>query len=559
VVREAVYAVLGYGYDVTEGDWSAGAVSSPIDVLIIGLGDPTPSPPIDLPFGTPVVWLLKEGAKSPDASALSRSLSEHFRPEELRAAVDELIERSSSPEIQWALARLQPPLVDVDTGVLIRRTLDADLPLFVYGERSCALDALASAVHLLSGASVLLRCAASRFHAFSLAGPDTARGTLVLDQVTELSLEARERLLSLMDQRGRLILPNGADLRLIVIGDCSPEQLGRRLTWPNELFYKLTTFPVPVLSLRERRHEISKVIDRLWSLISASSARPVTLTKEARRRLAKQPWFGDVPELEATLTRAFALRRSDRVDADDLRLEATQGGSAKSDRTGTRSAKPPDPSVARSAQVSMIHELAHDLKNPMVAIKTFAHRIQQLQREDVDDQRLAALAIESVDRMDRTIENLIEYTRLDGATRTPIPLARALLAPIRDFGVELKNRGAALIYVPPPESVTVLADEAHLRHALVNLFQALARRATRGGAIGVRFAPPATLAVDLPEGSLRLNPLASLLDQSTLDSPPPLGLAMAADLLERNGALLDLSSEGSAERLLIRFATSDSQ
>jgi two-component system, NtrC family, response regulator AtoC len=138
-------------------------------------------------------------------------------------------------------------------------------------------------------------------------------GTLLLDEIGEISEATQKSLLRVLDERevrrvGSL-RSRRVDLRLVTCTNRDLEADVERGTFRRELYFRLATFPLFVPPLRERVGEI----EELARLFAAQAARanggssvPV-ISPEALTLLRRLPWLGNVRELRNAMVRAVFL------------------------------------------------------------------------------------------------------------------------------------------------------------------------------------------------------------------------------------------------------------
>jgi NtrC-family two-component system response regulator AlgB len=87
----------------------------------------------------------------------------------------------------------------------------------------------------------------------------------------------------------------------------------------SDLFYRLAVVSLALPPLRERREDLSALIDHLLATLAARHRRAVPqLEPAAREALAAYDWPGNVRELGNALERALLLSRGDTVTAESL-------------------------------------------------------------------------------------------------------------------------------------------------------------------------------------------------------------------------------------------------
>lgn len=136
-------------------------------------------------------------------------------------------------------------------------------------------------------------------------------GTLMIDEVGSIPIEAQARLLALLEgsHASRVIATSHRDLHDLV----DKGQLR------SDLYYRLDVFPITVPPLRDRKEDIAPLADMLLQRASQNLGRPAAkLTGEALGLLETQRWAGNVRELANTLERASIRARGPLIEAADF-------------------------------------------------------------------------------------------------------------------------------------------------------------------------------------------------------------------------------------------------
>ncbi|MCW5964426.1 MAG: sigma 54-interacting transcriptional regulator [Bryobacterales bacterium] len=138
------------------------------------------------------------------------------------------------------------------------------------------------------------------------------RGTIFLDEIGELPLELQAKLLRVLQEREfervgssftrvadvRVLAATNRELRAMVAG-------GR---FREDLYYRLSTFPLTVPPLRDRHGDIGLLIRYFVQLISRKLGRNVTKIPEfAMKAMERYSWPGNVRELQNFIERAVIL------------------------------------------------------------------------------------------------------------------------------------------------------------------------------------------------------------------------------------------------------------
>ncbi len=502
-----------------------------------------------LPEGAAVLWVDDGSGRLPDGTVLSRQ----FSPRELRRQVAAALARVHPADPPPAPGtRLEPPFVPGDAARTLAEAVRSPLPLHLAGEPGVGKRSIARAVHAAHGRGQLVTMEAEDVAAIDELPPDTT--TLFLTRVDALSPSAQQRLLGALGPTGDLRATDGSPVRLVT---ATTADLGEALDggrFSPELYYRLTLLCAELPPLRERPEDIPALAHRLVAdLADALGRPPAALSERALERLTNYLWFGNVSELEAVLARTLALGRHASIDADDLAFDGARLPRPRN--AGPADADGRAPLGAQQLDL-IINELAHEFKNPLVTLKTFAHQLRRSLGSSEDAEQAARLTGEAVEQIDQTLENLLEFTRLAEPAPQTRPLSQLLDPILEECRFVLAPRGVRVEHDALP-AVSVRADPQQLTYAFGNLIRALGRDLGRGSTLHIGFAPPATVTVRLPQGADPLgNHLAVLLGRTAdTTATPPLGVAIANAVLGRNGAQLAVDAEDPATVLVRLHAT----
>lgn len=556
-VRETIGILLGGEYEVQSArvdEYTARGIQGPLPNLIIAArpaaaaGECRP-----FPAGVPVLWIDSAAEPGPWSGP---SIPRRFSPRELRRSVADLLAApAAGRDGPSQPARLQPPFVTSDAARALAPALATELPLHLVGEAGSGKRSVARAVHAARGTGSFLPLPGAHVDASVLATPGWRGGALFIDRVEQLPPAAQQALLAALEPTGLLRMPDGAGVRLITSATSDLGAAADAGAFAPDLYYRITVLTVRLLPLRERPDDIPTLSQMLAAELALLLGRPpVVFTDRALDRLANYLWFGNLAELEAVLARTVALCADTVIDADDLLFDGRQArpraGAAAAPRQGRTalSGRPLD---------LIINELAHEFKNPLVTIKTFAHHMRRALPNGGDDEHVARLTGDAVAQIDQTLENLLEFTRLETPVPQSVPLS-AFLNPVLDECAQaLAPRGVALDHTPAPP-VAVRGDPQQLAYALTNLLRAVTRDLAPSSRVSVRYSAPATITLELPPDADPLGShLATLLDRPSDGSPPlPLGVAIANAVLERNGAQVALGDD-TPSTVTVRFSPAD--
>ncbi len=148
-------------------------------------------------------------------------------------------------------------------------------------------------------------------------------GTLFLDEVGELPPELQAKLLRFLEERRFERVGSSetvtVDARIVAATNRDLEADVRANRFRGDLFYRLNVVSICLPPLRERREDLSALIEHTLATLCVRHHRSaVRLTPEALTALMAYPWPGNVRELVNVLEHAVVLARADIVAVEDL-------------------------------------------------------------------------------------------------------------------------------------------------------------------------------------------------------------------------------------------------
>ena len=230
----------------------------------------------------------------------------------------------------------------------VRQVAPTESPVLLSGETGVGKDVIAKAIHLASprrdGPFIPVNCGAipDSLLDSELFGHEKGAftgalakkrgrferadgGTILLDEIGEMPMEAQVRLLRVLQHREvervggteripvdiRIIAATNRDLRAMVDGGLFRE----------DLWFRLNVFPIAVPPLRERTGDIPALVRHFLERKAAELKLGETprLASGAINDLTAYPWPGNVRELENLIERAMIVHRGEALSFDELR------------------------------------------------------------------------------------------------------------------------------------------------------------------------------------------------------------------------------------------------
>ncbi len=150
-------------------------------------------------------------------------------------------------------------------------------------------------------------------------------GTLLLDEITEMDISLQAKLLRVLQEQQveRLGGKKTIDLDVRIIATTNRELADyvAEGNFREDLYYRLSVFPLNWSPLRERIEDIEPLTQLLLQKHAEKMKKPVpVLALDAQKKLLTHPWPGNVRELDNTVQRALIMQQGNQITAEDLVL-----------------------------------------------------------------------------------------------------------------------------------------------------------------------------------------------------------------------------------------------
>jgi len=175
------------------------------------------------------------------------------------------------------------------------------------------------------------------------------RGTLLLDEVSELPLELQVKLLrSLQEGEIRRVGESRSvkvDVRVIAATARDLEQLVDKGAFRKDLYFRINVVQVKLLPIHERLEDIPVLVDHFIDKTNQRLGTAIQgIERDALKAMLAYRWPGNVRELENVIERSAVMAEGDRINRDLLPPEVAEGRTSRSPGEGA----PSDLSIKRA-------------------------------------------------------------------------------------------------------------------------------------------------------------------------------------------------------------------
>jgi transcriptional regulator with PAS, ATPase and Fis domain len=241
----------------------------------------------------------------------------------------------------------------------VEKIADKNISVLITGETGTGKEVIANLIHRLSGRQgsfVVVNCASIPDNlleselfgyekgAFTGAAQQKQgkfeladRGTLVLDEIGEMSPYLQAKLLRVIENREieRLGGTKNKKINIRIIATTNRDLVEEMKAgnFREDLFFRLSQMHIHVPPLRVRKEDIEILIDRTLINVSEKSEDVVEIDEETRNKLIAYNWPGNVRELINVVKRAAIMCENKHITIDDLPLHLRGNYSFKEVKT----------------------------------------------------------------------------------------------------------------------------------------------------------------------------------------------------------------------------------
>ncbi len=477
--------------------------------------------------------------------------------------VEALSERATRDALTARFARW---FADLEMPELLR-AIDPQMasdPLLVCGEAGTGRELLARYIHSFGGGR------GGRFLHLVCRGVSSARAlldqieddrppsgvrawTIWLENVDELDLAVQSRVRGWIELGVPEELRGASRIRWIASSGDRRGAAGSGID-PG-LAQLLSRQVIRIPPLRERSGAIAPLVsDCALHWCSAHRERTRRFSEEALQELRDYPWPGNLRELEGVIERSLVASGADPLTEDDLRFEAevlyeletpvardtasaavavagelpvsgnlsnapvtgeTSAGEVIDDSPRTDAATSPSHPGDREVWQRLIGAVAHEIRNPLVSIRTLAELLPERFEDEEFRTRFSELVGSDIRRIEQVVNQLQDMTGANsaGAGRQPVDVAGLLDALLDERQDQIQSRHVLVLKELDRAQPFAMGDPQRLHGAFRGMIhRALALVPERGDVY--------VASKHHPSG-LRGEPSVRILLRFQTGSPPP--------------------------------------
>lgn len=240
-----------------------------------------------------------------------------------------------------------------DVFKLISKVLDNDITVLINGESGVGKELVARAIHYNGKRKdkpfVVVNCASiprelleselfghekgsfTGAHQRKLGKFEVANGgTLFLDEVGDLEMSLQAKILRVIQERtfervgGNELIRS--DVRILSATNRDLRAEVDKKSFREDLYYRLSSFPIYVPPLRQRKGDILVLADHFLKIFNIKLNRNIKgFSKKVLKLMYNYEWFGNIREMENTIERCIIVAEKDFIEVDDLPAHIRSG------------------------------------------------------------------------------------------------------------------------------------------------------------------------------------------------------------------------------------------
>ena len=233
-----------------------------------------------------------------------------------------------------------------DVFKLVTKVLNNDISVLINGESGTGKELIAKAIHFngirKTEPFVVVNCASiprelmeselfghekgsfTGAHQKKIGKFEMANGgTIFLDEIGEMEMSLQAKILRVIQQKefervgGTETIKS--DVRIISATNRDLKEAVEEKIFREDLYYRLSSFPIILPPLRERKGDIVVLIEHFIKKFNEKLSKEIKgTTKKAMRALYEYEWPGNVRELENTMERCLIMCDDSQIDVSDL-------------------------------------------------------------------------------------------------------------------------------------------------------------------------------------------------------------------------------------------------
>jgi NADH:ubiquinone oxidoreductase subunit len=236
------------------------------------------------------------------------------------------------------------------------------------------------------------------------------------------------------------------------------------------LYHRFYHFPLQIRPLRERIDDLPDIVrDIIDNLCEKGFVKKKQISSDAIELFKSYYWPGNLRELESVILRSCIFSEEEIVTRDDIVFTVTENNAGEVKERISVSSSMSEATETTFEQ--LLEGLAHEVKNPLVAIKTFTQLLSQRFDDAEFRKQFYQIVGRSIDRIEWLTRRVLDYTDFLKAHIIPVNFFTLLEHTIIEHQEKLREKGIVVQreVLKSALSSTVLSDPRQISYVLENI------------------------------------------------------------------------------------------
>ncbi len=215
--------------------------------------------------------------------------------------------------------------------------------------------------------------------------------------------------------------------------------------------------------------------------------------------------------------------------------------------------------VKRSQRLASLGEMAtgiaHEVRNPLNSVRGFAQLLMEgaKKREDDEEIEYANIVISEVDRINKIVQDMLDFSRQQSLTMRPVDLASLVEQTVRQFAPQSSQMGVDLTLEGDGKPLPCSANADKLKQLFLNMISNAAQACAKNGSVTVKMGLENTGARVYPEACITIEDNGVGISRENLDrifNPffttkdigTGLGLPICQKIIEQHAGRIEVDS-----------------
>lgn len=331
---------------------------------------------------------------------------------------------------------------------------------------------------------------------------DCICGTLFIENIDALSRKLKQDIVTLINGVNNSKLfgkeIRNINVRIIASAFCGLKKLLEKKNISEELYYRFSAGDFYLCPLREKSEEIPGIVKKLSSFFSYKYSMPdKKFSSSAVDLMQKYIWPANIDELISVIQRSMLFSKSDIIDENGVMFMPVKseysltsvkkgngyGVNAVDENYEGEKKGDSEKSMKADLSPSILINLAHEIKNPLVGIKTFASLLPEKYDDFEFRNDFFQIVNSDVDKIDFLIERIMQYENINNGIAEPISVKDIVNEIIEEKKEIFNEKKLSVKTELEKENLSITCSRGIFKYSVENLMFSIIGYCTQGNIV----------------------------------------------------------------------------